>query len=101
MMSGMFLPGAPEGDIMTDPESSDTEQLLQQAQAGNREAFERLVAGHRAYLRELISLRMDPKLRPRVDPSDIVQETQLDIAGCPGTWRSSRYFSLVAQADRS
>jgi RNA polymerase sigma-70 factor, ECF subfamily len=63
---------------MAEPESSGTEQLLQQAKAGDRQAFERLLAAHQAYLRELVNLRMDPRLRPRIDPSDIVQETQLE-----------------------
>jgi RNA polymerase sigma-70 factor, ECF subfamily len=61
-----------------DPESSNSQRLLQQAQQGDRQAFEQLLAGHQAYLRELVNLRMDPRLRPRVDPSDVVQETQME-----------------------
>ena len=33
---------------------------------------------HRAYLRQLVDLRLDPRLRARVDPSDIAQEAQLE-----------------------
>jgi RNA polymerase sigma-70 factor (ECF subfamily) len=61
-----------------DSESSDSQRLLRQAQDGDRQAFDQLLAGHQAYLRELVNLRMDPRLRPRVDPSDVVQETQLE-----------------------
>ena len=35
------------------------------------------MVGYRRYLRRVVELRMDPELRQRVDPSDVVQETQL------------------------
>lgn len=65
---------------MTDlqPDSAQTETLLQQVQAGDPQAFEELFARHRPYLRQLVELRLDPKLRMRVDPSDVVQETHLE-----------------------
>jgi len=46
--------------------------------AGDPQAFDELFARHRPYLRQVIELRLDSKLRARVDPSDIVQETQLE-----------------------
>jgi RNA polymerase sigma-70 factor (ECF subfamily) len=58
--------------------SGDTENLLYQAQAGDRRAFEQLFARHRRYLRQVVALRLDPHIRPRVDPSDVVQEAQLE-----------------------
>ncbi len=60
------------------PDSEETENLLQQVSAGNRPAFERLFARHRAYLRQVIAFRLDSRLRTRVDPSDVVQDTQLE-----------------------
>src|SRR5262245_25050620 len=60
------------------PDSDDTEQLLRLVQAGDGQAFENLFARHRAYLCQVIALRIDPRLRPRVDPSDVVQEAQLE-----------------------
>ena len=42
---------------------------------GNFMALERLFAHHRNYLRQVVDLRLEPSLRKRVDPSDIVQET--------------------------
>jgi RNA polymerase sigma-70 factor (ECF subfamily) len=60
------------------PNSGDTERLLQQAQAGDQQAFQDLFARHRAYLHQVVALRLDPRLRPRLDPSDVVQEAQLD-----------------------
>jgi RNA polymerase sigma-70 factor (ECF subfamily) len=60
------------------PDSAETQRLLQQVRAGNRQAFEQLLARHRPYLCQLVELRLDPKLRPRVDPSDVVQEAQIE-----------------------
>jgi RNA polymerase sigma-70 factor (ECF subfamily) len=60
------------------PDSAETERLLRQVRAGDRQAFEQLFARHQAYLRWLVELRLDPRLRARVDPSDVVQETHLE-----------------------
>ncbi len=60
------------------PDSAETQLLLQRARAGDRSAFEQLFAGHRAYLRQVIDLRLDDRLRRRVDPSDIVQDAHLE-----------------------
>jgi RNA polymerase sigma-70 factor (ECF subfamily) len=60
------------------PGSGETECLLGQVRAGDRRAFDRLFAGHRPYLRRFVDLRLDPRLRQRVDPSDVVQETHLE-----------------------
>ena len=62
------------------PDSAETERLLTQARAGDRRAVEELLARHRPYLCQLVKLRLDPKLRPRVDASDVVQEAQLEAA---------------------
>jgi RNA polymerase sigma-70 factor (ECF subfamily) len=43
-------------------------------------ALEELFAGYRPYLRQFVALRLDPKLRARLDPSDVVQEAQLVAA---------------------
>src|SRR6516225_5099367 len=60
------------------PDSDETESLLEGARACDRRAFDRLLARHRPGLRRFIELRMDRKMRGRVDPSDVVQETQLE-----------------------
>jgi RNA polymerase sigma-70 factor (ECF subfamily) len=59
-------------------DSAETRRLLDQVRTGDRHAFEQLLAQHRAYLRQFVELRLDLKLRPRVDPSDIVQEAQIE-----------------------
>ncbi len=60
------------------PDSAETQRLLQRIHAGDRQAFEKLFARHRPYLRQVVDLRLDPKVRSRVDPSDVVQETHLE-----------------------
>jgi RNA polymerase sigma-70 factor (ECF subfamily) len=60
------------------PDSAETQRLLEQVRAGDRAAFERLFERHRAYLRRVVSLRLGPQLRPRVDESDVVQDTHLE-----------------------
>ncbi len=60
------------------PDSDETDRLLQQARAGDRRAFEQLFALYRPYVRQVIALRLDSRLRGRVDPSDVVQETQME-----------------------
>jgi RNA polymerase sigma-70 factor (ECF subfamily) len=62
------------------PDSSATQDLLQRAHAGEPRAIEELFAAYRPYLRQFVALRLDPKLRPRVDPSDVVQEAQMEAA---------------------
>ncbi len=62
---------------MSDPDSTHTDRLIQQAIAGDTAAADQLFASYRVYLRKVIDLRMDDELRVRVDPSDVVQETQL------------------------
>ena len=58
--------------------SPEIDLLLQQVEAGDRKAFESLFVLHRTYLRQVIDIRMAGPLRVRVDPSDVVQETQLE-----------------------
>ena len=59
-------------------DSAETERLLDRIRAGDKPAVDRLFDRHRPYLRRVIELRLDPKLRPRVDPSDVVQEAQME-----------------------
>lgn len=63
---------------MNQAEKPDTDRLLDQVRAGDRQALDRLLAEHRPYLRGVVELRLDPKLKSRVDASDVVQEAQIE-----------------------
>ena len=60
------------------PDSAETTRLLQRAQGGDPSAFDQLFERHRPDLCRMVDLRFDEKLRSRVDPSDVVQEAQLE-----------------------
>src|SRR5262245_10632272 len=64
------------GEIL--PDSEETRRLLREAQAGDRGAFDRLFDRHRPGLLRVVEARLDPKVRARVDASDVVQEAQLE-----------------------
>jgi DNA-directed RNA polymerase specialized sigma24 family protein len=61
------------------PDSAETKGLLREAALGDRNAFDRLLAARRKPLRDFIELRMCPKMRGRIDASDVVQDTQLEV----------------------
>jgi RNA polymerase sigma-70 factor (ECF subfamily) len=65
---------------MPSPEP-DTEELLNQAARGDRSAVDRLLTRNREQLRGMVKLRMDARLRARIDPSDVVQEALMEAAG--------------------
>ena len=58
--------------------AGECEGLVAQVRAGDRSALDRLFARHEDYLRRVIGLRLDRRLRPRLGVSDVVQATQLD-----------------------
>jgi RNA polymerase sigma-70 factor (ECF subfamily) len=60
------------------PNSNETQQLLAAARSGDASARNILLERHREALRRMIALRMDRKLSPRVDASDIVQDVLVE-----------------------
>jgi RNA polymerase sigma-70 factor (ECF subfamily) len=58
-----------------------TQAIVAKAAGGDAGAWQELVCTYRERLRHMIGLRLDPRLRGRVDPSDLVQETFLDATG--------------------
>jgi RNA polymerase sigma-70 factor (ECF subfamily) len=46
--------------------------------AGDRDAFNDLFDRYRDRLRQAVELRLDPRLRARIDASDVVQEAQME-----------------------
>jgi RNA polymerase sigma-70 factor (ECF subfamily) len=64
-------------DPIGDPDDSE---LVRRAAAGDNGALADLWERHRLRLRQMIRLRLDRRLRSRVDPSDVLQEVFLDLA---------------------
>jgi RNA polymerase sigma-70 factor, ECF subfamily len=58
--------------------SLTAEETIAKAAAGDPAAWQDLACAYRDRLRRMIALRLDPRLRGRVDPSDLVQEAFLD-----------------------
>jgi len=57
-----------------------TDQLLARYRAGDRAVVEPLLARYRDRMRRFLELRMDRALRARIDPSDVIQEAQIELA---------------------
>jgi RNA polymerase sigma-70 factor (ECF subfamily) len=61
------------------PDSAETCALLERIARGDRQALEALLTSHRRSLHSFVEYHLDPRLRTRLDPSDVVQETQLEV----------------------
>jgi RNA polymerase sigma-70 factor (ECF subfamily) len=72
------------------PARSDTDDLLSQAEAGDQRALGELFSRYRDRLGQMVQLRLDRRLQGRVDPSDVLQETFLDISRRIGEYRRNR-----------
>jgi RNA polymerase sigma-70 factor (ECF subfamily) len=59
-------------DVPNDP--------IEQLRGGDCQALAALFERHRDRLRRMVELRIDPRLRGRLDASDVVQEAFLDVA---------------------
>jgi RNA polymerase sigma-70 factor (ECF subfamily) len=63
---------------MSWPAGEQTQQVLDGARAGDASAAGQLLDRHRDALRRMIELRLDRRIRQRVDASDIVQEVMIE-----------------------
>ena len=60
-------------------DSAQTCALLERLRAGDRAALDELLTWHRAALADFVEVHLDPRLRARIDPSEVVQETQMEL----------------------
>jgi RNA polymerase sigma-70 factor (ECF subfamily) len=67
--------------MISNHDTPETNDLLERAAAGDSEGLGRLLDRDRARLRRMVALRLDRRLNGRVDPSDVIQEAQLEAAG--------------------
>src|SRR5947209_1773902 len=61
---------------------TDPADLLRRAGQGDARATGELFARHRDRLRRMVQLRLDRRLRGRIDPSDVIQESFLEMSRC-------------------
>jgi RNA polymerase sigma-70 factor (ECF subfamily) len=61
-------------------EHLDEREKLQRAAGGDQAAWRQVLAPHRQRLRRMVALRLDQRLRGRIDPSDVLQEAFLQAA---------------------
>jgi RNA polymerase sigma-70 factor (ECF subfamily) len=62
----------------TGDQDAEEQNLLQRARRGDEQALTDLFASYRSRLKRMVKLRLDPRVRGRVDASDIVQEAYLE-----------------------
>jgi RNA polymerase sigma-70 factor, ECF subfamily len=55
-------------------------RLIERLRGGDRTAATELLSRHRQRLRRMIELRLDARLRGRLDTSDVLQDALLDVA---------------------
>ena len=76
------------GQAMTD-NPGDTDDLIRRVSAGDRGALADLFARHRDRLRRMVRLRLDRRLQGRLDPSDVLQEAQIDVLRRAGEYAAN------------
>lgn len=72
--------GSPSPSALPRPDSDETSHLLVLASQGEGHAVEELLAQHRDEMRRFVDMHMDRAIRGRVDPSDVVQEAQMEMS---------------------
>ncbi len=60
------------------PDGDQTQELLAEARQGSERAIEQLLDRHRDSLRKMIGLRLDQKIKRRIDVSDVVQDVLIE-----------------------
>src|SRR5271157_4207806 len=68
------------GAAMTDENERDDDDLLVRLEGGDARALIDLFTRHRERLRRMIRLRLDRRLRGRIDLSDVLQDTYVEVA---------------------
>jgi RNA polymerase sigma-70 factor, ECF subfamily len=60
--------------------SGETADLLERARRGDGAALNELFTRHRDRLRRMVEMRLDWRLRARLDASDVIQDAYLEVA---------------------
>ena len=67
-----------DNDTSSSSSGADLRHLLAEAKGGSVESLGRLLESYQNYLKLLAHTQLDKKVRRRVSPSDVVQETMLE-----------------------
>src|SRR5262245_50058202 len=78
------------------PDSSGPSDLLSASRAGSRDALGELLESYRRYLASVARDQLDPRLLPKVDQSDLVQETFRDAQRAFGQFHGTTEEELLA-----
>jgi RNA polymerase sigma-70 factor (ECF subfamily) len=78
------------------PDPHGLPELLAAARTGSREALGELLESYRRYLTQIARDQLDPRLLPKGDQSDLVQETFRDAQKAFGQFRGSSEEELQA-----
>jgi RNA polymerase sigma-70 factor, ECF subfamily len=73
-----------------------THALITLAGQGDDDAQRELLERYRDYLRRMVASRLDRRLAPRLDPSDIVQETLAEAAERMGDYLRNQTLTFFA-----
>jgi RNA polymerase sigma-70 factor (ECF subfamily) len=65
---------------MTDPNEPEDRDLLVRLDGGDEQAMTELFTRHRERLRRMVRLRLDRRLKGRIDSSDVLQDAYLEVA---------------------
>jgi RNA polymerase sigma-70 factor (ECF subfamily) len=72
-----------------DAGTNDPDDRYSRARAGDTEALSALFAEHAPRLVRMVELRLDARLRRRLDPADVVQEAWLEVARRFARWSAT------------
>jgi RNA polymerase sigma-70 factor (ECF subfamily) len=67
------------GTLMANNSDSSL-HLIERARAGDRDALNEIFTRHRQRLRRMVEMRLDQRLRARIDASDVIQDAYLEAA---------------------
>jgi RNA polymerase sigma-70 factor (ECF subfamily) len=71
---------------MSGEDQREDDDLLRRLERDDERALTELFARHRERLRQMIRLRLDRRLRGRIDSSDVLQEAALEVARRAGEY---------------
>jgi RNA polymerase sigma-70 factor, ECF subfamily len=81
--------------ILMDQTPNEVTHLINRLHAGDRQALGELFHCYRERLRRMVELRMDSRLRTRLDASDVLQEAYLDLASDLDAYRAEPKLPLL------